>query len=196
MQEECSELQNEQKTVLERKLDDEMLFRRKAEIDMNTEKRRMAKTLDSALKQLQNSREDVVDRALIANLIVNYFHRNRDKDILGLIAKILSFNDDQKEIVGLQPVSLIASILTTVVGKPPPPPDIEGDNLAELWVNFLLVESESAKNNGMLSPSSSHIHSSMYEENHSSNSHIGNMPRKPSHVPTPGEIMEIINSSK
>ena len=71
------DMQNEQKLALERKVDDEALLRRKAEIDMNTEKRRMAKTLDAALLQLNNSREDVVDRAMIANLIVNYFHRNR-----------------------------------------------------------------------------------------------------------------------
>jgi hypothetical protein len=33
--------------------------------------------LESALGQLRNSQEDVVDRALVANLIVSYFQRRR-----------------------------------------------------------------------------------------------------------------------
>ena len=141
-------------------------------------------------------------------------------DILGLIAKILSFSDDQKEIVGLKPVSLITSILSTVVGKPPPPPDIEGDNLAELWVNFLLVESDekpdtAAHNMHTHNTNNSSNASTQQASNNSSNSsrnflsshdttnkmnvssgnHIGHITHKHP-TPTPGEIMEIINSSK
>ena len=49
----------------------------------------------------------------------------RSKDVLELIAKMLSFSDEQKEAVGLGPTSLIASLLVTVVGKPTPPADLE-----------------------------------------------------------------------
>ena len=56
---------------------DESLLRRKAELELNAEKRRMQKTLQSALFQLQNSQEGVVDKTLIANLVVSYFQRKR-----------------------------------------------------------------------------------------------------------------------
>ncbi|CAM6031412.1 unnamed protein product, partial [Sphagnum compactum] len=120
---------NEIKLTLEQNLSDEALLRRKAELDMNTEKRKMQKTLETALQQLQNSREDVVDRTLIANLIVSYFKRNRSQDVLELITKILGFTDDQKEAVGLTvlkgPAAIITSIFTAVVGKPAPPANLE-----------------------------------------------------------------------
>ena len=59
------------------KLTDEALLRRKAELDMNAEKRRMQKTLEGAVAQLRNSQADVVDRTLISNLIISYFKRKR-----------------------------------------------------------------------------------------------------------------------
>lgn len=67
------------KTALEQTCTDQTLLRRKAEMDFNTEKRRMQKSLEGALTQLRNatSNEDVVDRQLIANLIVSYFKRRR-----------------------------------------------------------------------------------------------------------------------
>jgi chromosome segregation ATPase len=76
LQEDYNKL-NALKIELENKLSDEMLLRRKMEIEVNSEKRKMQKTLESALTQLQNSREDVVDRTLVANLIVSYFQRKR-----------------------------------------------------------------------------------------------------------------------
>jgi len=69
--------QNELRVELEQKLGDEALLRRKAEIDMNTEKRRLQKLLEDAMNQLRHVREDVVDRTLVANLIVSYFQRNK-----------------------------------------------------------------------------------------------------------------------
>lgn len=69
--------QNELRVELEQKLSDEALLRRKAEIDMNTEKRRLQKLLEDAVNQLRHVREDVVDRTLVANLIVSYFQRNK-----------------------------------------------------------------------------------------------------------------------
>ena len=69
--------QNDVKVELEQRLSDESLLRRKAEIDMSTEKRRMQRTLEQALTQLQNVQKDVVDRVLISNLLVSYFQRKR-----------------------------------------------------------------------------------------------------------------------
>ncbi len=61
----------------EQQSEDERLFRRKAELDFNQEKRRVQSTLEGALQQLSTSQADVVDRTLIANLLVSYFRRRR-----------------------------------------------------------------------------------------------------------------------
>lgn len=57
--------------------EDLSLLRRQAEIQFHQEKKKMQSVLENALKQLQNSSHDVVDRMLIANLIVSYFKRRR-----------------------------------------------------------------------------------------------------------------------
>ena len=66
---------------------------------------------------------------------------------MDLIAKILNFDDDQKVAVGLKVGTIgfrhaVGSIFQTIVGTTPAktPQEIEGENLAELWVNFLLEE--------------------------------------------------------
>lgn len=63
--------------VAEQQMQDEQLFRRRAELDFNNEKKKVQKTLESALQQLNNTQQDVVDRMLISNLIVSYFKRRR-----------------------------------------------------------------------------------------------------------------------
>ena len=92
-------------------------------------------------------------------------------DVLKIIAKVLSFTDEQLVIVGLKvpPIDLISSIVTTVIGKPVAKevpvrhycyylmlavthlsdlfhsPCVQGENLAEQWINYLIDESEDTK---------------------------------------------------
>lgn len=130
--------------LLKEKLEDESLLRRKAEIEFNNEKKKMQKTLETALIQIRNTDDDVVDRVLVTNLFVDYIQKRRSLDVLALIGKILNFSDEQKEAVGLKVPSqnYIKSFITSIVGPLAPPPEVEGDNLAELWINFLLTESD------------------------------------------------------
>lgn len=58
-------------------LDDQELIRRQLEMEFNKEKKKMQQTLENAVRQLQNSSQDVIDRSLVANLIVSYFQRNK-----------------------------------------------------------------------------------------------------------------------
>ena len=58
-------------------IEDEVLLKRKLEIEMITEKKKLSTTLQHALNQLQNSQNDSVDRVLIKNLIVRYFQQRR-----------------------------------------------------------------------------------------------------------------------
>jgi chromosome segregation ATPase len=53
------------------------LFYRKADMEFNKEKKKMQRTLENALQQLSNSQAQVIDRMLVANLIVSYFKRRR-----------------------------------------------------------------------------------------------------------------------
>lgn len=69
--------EEDRRKACEAKITDEALLRRKAELDMNAEKRRMQKTLEAAVAQMRNSQDDVVDRTLIANLLVSFFKRKR-----------------------------------------------------------------------------------------------------------------------
>ena len=62
---------------LEMRLEEEVLLRRKMEMDVSVEKRKMNKTLEHALKQLQNSQADSVDRVLVKNLLLTYFKQKR-----------------------------------------------------------------------------------------------------------------------
>ena len=86
---------------------------------------------------------------------------NRSREVMDLIAKVLDFNDDQKVIVGLKVGNIgfrhaVGSIFKSIVGNSPTktPQEIEGENLAELWVNFLMTETgDEGKGNARLSRS-------------------------------------------
>jgi hypothetical protein len=143
--------QEEAIKVSQQRWQDESLLRRKAEIELNTEKRKLKKTLDDTLSQLRNSQEDVVDRTLIANLVVAYFSRGRPLDGLDLISRVLGFTEEQQQIVGLRVpnINLIGTLYTTIVGaQPKPVSNLEGDNLLEMWANFLEMEAQEAQSKG------------------------------------------------
>lgn len=72
-------LQGEMDRYAELLKDNELkeLLLRKAEMDYMRERKKMQQTIEGALAQLSNSQQDVIDRMLVANLIVNYFQRHR-----------------------------------------------------------------------------------------------------------------------
>jgi hypothetical protein len=61
----------------QRQVEDEKLLKRKFEIEMSAEKKKLHLTLQHALSQLQNSQNDSIDRMLIKNLILKYFQQKR-----------------------------------------------------------------------------------------------------------------------
>ena len=119
----------------------------------------MQEALNSAIRQLQHSQEDVVDRALVANLIVQYFSKGRSREMLQILSKILNFSDNQLVAVGLKvaPTTIIDSFMSALAPKVENVEIevliiallsidycdlVQGDNLAELWVNYLLEETQ------------------------------------------------------
>lgn len=79
----------------------------------------MQQALNAAIHQLQHSQEDVVDRALVANLIVQYFSKGRSREVLRILSKILNFNDTQLVAVGLKvaPTTIIDSFMSVLAPK-------------------------------------------------------------------------------
>lgn len=71
------EQERSRRIQLEEASQDHELFHRKAELDFNKEKKKMQRTLENALASLNNSQQQVIDRMLVANLIVSYFKRRR-----------------------------------------------------------------------------------------------------------------------
>lgn len=107
---------------LQQQLEDEKLLKRKFEIEMISEKKKLHTTLQHALNQLQNSQNDSIDRLLIKNLILRYFQQKRFLDLLSsllhnhppllstdrslevlkIIARVLQFSNEEKVILGLE----------------------------------------------------------------------------------------------
>lgn len=71
-----SMLQEELKAAQQREVD-ESLLRRKSELESAVERKRLQAAVEQAMIRIQNSSEDVVDRAVVANLFVSYFKKNR-----------------------------------------------------------------------------------------------------------------------
>jgi len=67
-----------EKVTLNSSIETEMLLRRKMELDMKRERKKMELTLSTALNQVHNNNtEDMIDRTMIGNLIVSYIQRRR-----------------------------------------------------------------------------------------------------------------------
>lgn len=104
----------------------------------------MRRTLDEAVMRL--TRDDVVDRGLVTNLIVTYHARNRSPEVLELMAKMLDFSDEDKRKVGLK------SSRQSLGGEGPqataPAGDAAASNVLELWVSFLAAEDDAGVGGG------------------------------------------------
>lgn len=117
----------------------------------------LRRSLDEAIHRLQINQEDVIDRSLMKNILLDWFSKKtRDKkstgaggrkEVLNLMANVLHFTEDEKEIVGLEDINSTSAFgkVVGVVTAPLPHAalnldKIEGDNVREKWVNFLLAE--------------------------------------------------------
>lgn len=182
---------------LQDQLEIEVLLRRKSELEMRREKKRLEEGVETALRQLKNTNmEEVVDRTLIANLITTYVKQRRSLEVMKLLGNILHFSPEQEMVVGLRvppptlslqsgmnslfsAVSSLGSVATGAVGGarssasglPQPPMDLRGDNLGELLVSFLEAES-GPTNRSDDSQSSSPNKQSLNDNNNNNNNNI------------------------
>lgn len=65
--------------------------------------------------------------SILAVNVVHISNVSRSVEVLKIIAKVLAFDDEQLIAVGLKVpnIDIFATILSTVIGKPAPPPELE-----------------------------------------------------------------------
>ena len=107
----------------------------------------LRKALDEAIARLQTNQEDVIDRSLIKNIILDW-HAKKGKekrDVMVLLGSILHFTEDEKDKAYIGESHTALEYVYGAVAAPLPKSKldadkIEGDTVREKWVNFLLAE--------------------------------------------------------
>jgi len=107
----------------------------------------LRKALDEAIARLQTNQEDVIDRSLIKNIILDW-HAKKGKakrDVMILLGSILHFTEDEKDKAYISEGQGTLDRVYGAVVVPLPhskldADKIEGDTVREKWVNFLLAE--------------------------------------------------------
>lgn len=110
----------------------------------------MRRSLDQAIHRLQATQEDVIDRQVIKNILLDWLtHTDAQKkrQVLEMMASLLHFTDEEKSKVHIQEGSELFEKVVHAVAVPLPPPKadmehLEGDNVREKWVNFLMGETD------------------------------------------------------
>lgn len=141
---------------LQQEKENSQLLQRNLQLQLQQEKEKMNLQIASMLQETQQmlaKQGDIIDKTFISNLIVTYFKRRRSREVLELISKVLSFNEEQLVDVGLKvpPVTVVDTIFSSIMSWRNNQPtssnsqstddlDPTNKNLAELWVNFLISQ--------------------------------------------------------
>jgi hypothetical protein len=108
------------------------------------------RSLDEAIHRLQATQEDVIDRTLMKNILLDWLTKSSRKEkqqVLEVMANVLHFTDDEKARVHIDDnhVMALGKVVESVTHIPKPKADmehLEGNNVQEKWVNFLLAETD------------------------------------------------------
>jgi chromosome segregation ATPase len=149
---EMQQVQNAADLALKNKIG-EMSFVEARIERLKSENNQTRRSLDEAIHRLQTSQEDVIDRALMKNILLDWCTRtsmsdkNKRHQVLELMANVLHFTDDEREKVHLTHMD-IESVRSRVVGAfalPPSKADVEhleGSNVGEKFLSFMLAETD------------------------------------------------------
>lgn len=119
--------------------------------ELLSENVQMRRSLDEAIHRLQTTQEDVIDRTLMKNILMDWLtktHAKERRDVLELMASVLHFTEEEKEKVhiGSPAGGALGKVVHSVAAPlPPSKADVErlqGENVREKWVNFLLAETD------------------------------------------------------
>lgn len=105
--------------------------------------------MDEAIHRLQTSQEDVIDRALMKNILLDWFSKSgkNKREVLSLMASVLHFTEEEKDAIHIGEHSGTLGKVVGAVAAPLPPSaadidHLEGDTVREKFYNFLLAETE------------------------------------------------------
>jgi hypothetical protein len=112
----------------------------------------LRRSLDEAIKRLQASQEDIVDRVLMKNILLDWHSKKGDerKDVMAVMASLLHFTDEEKKQADLyferrEDKGVMGNLVGNIVAPLPPPvldvEQLEGENVRDKFVQFLLAES-------------------------------------------------------
>eukprot|EP00261_Vitis_vinifera_P039821 XP_019081064.1 PREDICTED: golgin candidate 4 isoform X2 [Vitis vinifera] len=109
------------------------------------------------LNRMSMDSDYFVDRRIVVKLLVTYFQRNHSKEVLDLMVRMLGFSDEDKQRIGVAqqgtgkgvvrgvlglPGRLVGGILGGSSGEAQANVASENQSFADLWVDFLLKETE------------------------------------------------------
>ncbi|XP_062090555.1 golgin candidate 4-like isoform X1 [Humulus lupulus] len=123
----------------------------------NAKLRRALEQSMTRLNRMSVDSDFLVDRRIVIKLLVTYFQRNYSKEVLDLMVRMLGFTDEDKQRIGVAqqgggqgvvrgvlglPGRLVGGILGGGSGQVPANAATDNQSFADLWVDFLLKESE------------------------------------------------------
>ncbi|KAB2056404.1 hypothetical protein ES319_A11G099800v1 [Gossypium barbadense] len=112
------------------------------------------------LNRMSMDSDFLVDRRIVIKLLVTYFQRNHSKEVLDLMVRMLGFSDEDKQRIGVAQHGPGKGIVRGVLGLPghlvggilggSPANTLtnmasDNQSIADLWVDFLLKETEERK---------------------------------------------------
>ncbi|URE37521.1 hypothetical protein MUK42_06417 [Musa troglodytarum] len=175
----------------ERMLSEGKNFIQKLEED-NTKLRHALEQSVTTLNRMSLDSDNHVDRRIVIKLLVTYFQRNHSKEVLDLMVRMLGFTEQDKQSIGFAQHAAGKGVVRGVLGlpgrlvggilggsSPETSSRVASDNqsFADLWVDFLLKEteerekresSEASSTQGRRSTSSSLEHGSKLQSSVSS----------------------------
>jgi len=107
----------------------------------------LRRSLDEAIQRLHSKEEDVIDRSFMRNILLDWHSKSgkSKREVLAIMSSVLHFTQEDKEKCGLiDSQHTISKVVGTLAPPLHPavksPEELDGDNIREKWVNFLLAE--------------------------------------------------------
>lgn len=140
---------------------------------LEEENAKLRRALEQSMTRLNRMSVDsdfLVDRRIVIKLLITYFQRNHSKEVLDLMVRMLGFSNEDKQRIGLAQQGPGKGVVRGVLGLPgrlvggilggsstESAVNVGSDNqsFADMWVDFLLKETEKRELSGITGGSES-----------------------------------------
>lgn len=147
----------EKLALQERKVSESQEQSHKLEADALMLRRALEQSL-TRLNRMSSDSDFYVDRRIVIKLLVTYFQRQQSKEVLDLMSRMLGFAEEDKQAIGLAQQGAGKGVVRGVLGLPGrmvggllktgSSPSVislsqtDNQSFSDLWIDFLLKESE------------------------------------------------------